>query len=180
MNTFMRRWGMNFHFILWLVEDAWRCAEIGANILAAVAEENITNEALLSGFKRANGALGKYVESKALGAAGVSNDSRRFDVELLQHTGDWEWWRFRVLHVVAAVQRHFGDDGRVARAKVKRSKPMTSEVCLHFAVNHVKVKRQSSKVQCERVLGSIVHRWMSGSERILDLLNRRQNLLRVE
>lgn len=67
---------MDFHFILGLVEDArWR-TQIGADLLTAVAEEDITREALLSRLQRPNGAFREDVEPQAFRATRVSDHRR--------------------------------------------------------------------------------------------------------
>lgn len=67
---------MNLHFVLGFVEDTRRRPEVCADILTAVAEENIAGEALLARFQRTNGALCEEIQSNAFGSARVTNDVR--------------------------------------------------------------------------------------------------------
>lgn len=179
LNSFVGRRGMNFHFVLGFVKDARWGSEVGANILTAVAEENVAGEGLLTGLQRADRAFREDAQPQAFRSTRVPNDRRGFDVKLLQHAGDWKGWRFAVLNVVAAVQSHLGHHRRVARAEVQRAESVAGEVRLHLAV-HVKVESQASEVEREGVLGRVVDRRMGRAERVLDLLDRWQNFGRVE
>ena len=190
MNTFVCRWGMDLHFILGFVENSRRRAQIGANILTAVAEKNIAGEALLAWFQGADGSFGEKIHSNSFRSAWIANNVRWLDVKparskneswtwnlcsLFSHfveTRDRKWRWFTILNVIAAVQCHLRHNWRISWTKMQRSKTVTSEICLHFAVD-MEIKRQSTKVQSKRVLGSVIDGRMSWSKRVLNLLDRR-------
>lgn len=67
---------MNFHFVFGFVKDARGCAEIGADVLTAVAEEDVTGEALFARFQRTHGTLCEEIHSNSFSSARVANHTR--------------------------------------------------------------------------------------------------------